>query len=347
MTTPPADPAGPLVALAEALGLAPTLLASREKSAALTLHRDAVARDRVAALPLDLVRHVVAAYGDALSVEVFLDQLSVLTLSATLDAAALDAFRTATIGSPTVGLTLTLDKSRLLDRLYGAAPPHTRPFLYLFPVAAARLFGGDADALEATLWKQDDACKAIVLVPAAALHLRGVWLSIVGGAAMDRWRDDAPTQPPAAARPAHLRAVRSELLSWQALSLARLTPLHLAAWGDIGPDDEGAAAIAAALGTQLANLAILYTANRAFGSGDRRPSVTASYSASKATRDLVLAAPATAASSPPLDGTRALVSLVEWVYDPVWSSSRSADRLSLVQSSIVAALGATERATPR
>lgn len=343
MTSPLADPAGPLLALVEAIGLAPALLASREKAATLTLHRDEVASDRVSALSLDLVRHVVDTYGDALSMEFFLDQLSVLTLSATLDEASLDVFREAVAGSPTVRLNLTLDKGRLLDRWYGGTPPHTRLFLYLFPEAAARLFGGDIDALEAALWRGDDASKVIVLVPAAALHLRGVWLSVIGGASVATWVDEAPAHPLDVARPTHLRAVRAELLSWQDLPLMRLTPLHLATWGEVSPHDKDAQALAAALWSQLVNLAILYTANRAAGGGDHRTGMTASYSSSKVSRDLVLTEPATAAL-PPMDRTRALVSLVEWIYDPLWSSSRSADRLSLVQTSIAAALGSTERA---
>jgi len=332
-----ADPAKPLEAFGAALGIDQSVWPAEESLAELT-YDALVGADRAAALPLQTLRELATAYGDGLACRFLLDEQTVLTLSPTLAADDLARFHAAIEGIPLVRLALRLDKEILARTWVGVAPPYCRVLPYLYSQRLAHVLRRPPDQLGKELWGADKVRKVVFIVPDRAIHLNGDYLAIVGGGSAAAWSAAIPAVAPDADRVAHMRATCDELLTWHGLSLAGLTPLHLAVAGTSAPDDD----IAAALWTHLTNLAVLYLANRTT-EGNGVPPV-ATFNGSKKSIDMVLGDPADRGSDALQDGATHLIRLVEWVYDPHWSSSRSADRLSLVQTGVVQALQAVGRA---
>jgi hypothetical protein len=159
-------------------------------------------------------------------------------------------------------------------------------------------------------------------------------------------------------------------LKWQEAFVDQLTPWHLA--GAAGPAC-AAHPLVSALHTQLANAFLLFTAERSasipppggraapgqhlfqpaqagFASlaavstaGQPPPRrIISSYVSTRQALDVAHAAPETY-SGPALSAAQAgaLISLLDWAYDPAWSA---ADRLGLVQLAVVDALRGAEAA---
>ncbi len=333
------DPAGFLETFGAALGIDRAVWAAEESLTELA-YDALVGADRAAALPLQLLHELTSAYGDSVACRFLLDEQTVLTLSPTLADDDLARFRAAIEGIPLVRLALRLDKGLLAQKWVGVAPPYCRVLPYLYSERLAHFLRRPLDDLERELWgaEKDKARKVVFVVPDRAIGLDGEYLAIVGGHAAAAWSAAIPAVAPDADRVARLRETCDELLAWHGLRLDGLTPLHLVVAGTSAADDD----IAVALWTQLTNLAILYIANRTTA-GDGAPLV-ATFNGSKKSVDVVLGDPAGRGSDALQDGATHLVRLVGWVYDPHWSSSRSADRLSLVQTGVVQALQGVERA---
>jgi len=331
------DPAGPLETFGAALGIDRAVWPAEESLAELT-YDALVGADRAAALPLQLLHELTVAYGDGLACRFLLDEQTVLSLSPTLAADDLARFHAAIEGIPLVRLALRLDKEALAGAWVGDAPPYCRVIPYLYSERLAHVLRRPLDQLGRELWGADKGRKVVFVVPDRAIYLNGDYLAIVGDGAAAAWSAAIPAVAPDADRVVHMRETCDELLTWHGLSLDGLTPLHLAVAGACAPDDD----IAAALWTHLANLSILYLANRT-AAGNGAPPV-ATFNGSKRSVDIAFGDPAGDGSNALQDGARQLVRLVEWVYDPHWSSSRSADRLSLVQTVVVQALQSVERA---
>jgi len=335
-----ADPAEPLETFGAALAIDRAVWPAEESLTELT-YDALVGADRAAALSLQLLHELTAAYGDGLACRFLLDEQTVLTLSPTLAADDLTRFRAAIEGIPLVRLALRLDKETLARTWVGVVPPHCRVLPYLYSERLAHVLRRPLDQLGRELWGADKGRKVVFVVPDRAIHLNGDYLAIVGGSSVAAWSSAIPVVAPDADRVVHMRETCDDLLTWHGLSLDGLTPLHLVVAGTCAPDDD----IAAALWTHLTNLTILYLANRTTA-GNGAPPV-ATFNGSKRSVDVVLGDPTgdrSDRSDALRDGARQLVRLVEWVYDPHWSTSRSADRLSLVQTGVVQALQSVERA---
>lgn len=302
------EPAGPLLSFGKALELESSDWSEREDLEQLTLPEKEVSRDVATALNLDQIIPLITAYGNALTCRFRLGDLVVLEVAPGLDEAALTSFRDKTRLSPTVVLELKLDKNRLTKTWLGEAHG-SQLFLYCFPEAFERFLVSDLRLIETRLWRKARPEKAIVLVPSREIWLDGPYLTVIGGDGTRGWRKAITREPPDSERVETMYQTCRETLKWQESWLEYLTPLHLKVGGLLPPDD----AIANALQVHLANLIILYTADRTVA---RDGVWIASYAGANQSVDLPLGDSGLFLEADIRAGAGALMRLVEWVYDP-------------------------------
>ena len=309
-----ADPAGPLLAFSNALGIPLSRWHEREELTQLTYGGEDVDRHTVAALHVDQIKPLADAYGDALTCRFLLGDVEVLAVGSSTTEADLDSFRSLTASTPTVTFAFRLDKTRLIEDWLGRQQGcHT--FLYLFPDALARFMTNTPQQLERRLWDVEADCRVVMLVPACEIWLTGPLLSIVGGARIADWRGAIASLRPDAERLRAIYAVRADNVRWQEEWVRFLTPLHLCASGRGDPDN----AIANALHVHLTNLIAMYTADRTVRRGTQW---IATYADAHDAVEVPLASPADALG--PQAGVQvvALSRLFDWVYDPAWAIDR-------------------------
>ena len=335
MSAPPwRQPTAALHALGKALGLDAEIWPQRETPVMLTYDSSEIARSAAVALRLSLLLELVNAYGTSLTCKFMLDDVELLAVSPTVSADDLEHLRAETEGSFSVQLDLRIDKARLFEHWFGPTPSYCTPVLYLYPASLIAFLGSNLERIESQLWPDSPSSKTLVLVPSHTIALDGVYLAVWGGDALTTWSSLLPKQPPDPERPAYLYEACTSLVRWQGCLLRHLTPLHLDVHGQATSDD----AIAAALLGHLAALCIIFTANRT----EDQPNGTrlAVYHGARKSAQVLLPAPGVnSAVAETSADARSLSRLVNWTYDPSWSATRSSDRLSLVQSSVVGALG--------
>ncbi len=324
------NPAGPLLAFGDALGIDRAIWAEREELEQLIYSDEGFSRDAAAVLTLDHIDPLLSNYGDALTCRFLLGDRVVLHIAPGLDDTALAEFRRVTRRTPAVILELWLDKAHLVERWLGKLPA-CRPFLYLFPEALEQFLGNQLGDLEKQLWGTEAGCKVILLVPRREIWLDGPFLAVVGGKGIREYHAVVPSEPPDAARVQTMYQTCRNNLKWQEAWLNYLTPLHLKVDGANQPGD----LIANALQVHLVNSIVLYSADRTAGTdGNWR----ATYAGARKTVELILADP----QEPLPEGTPAsvqnLLRTLEWAYAPRWTT----DRLSMVQSAVADALHAAE-----
>jgi hypothetical protein len=326
------DPAVPLVALGDALGIAPDAWARVEDVERLTYFDEGIDRIRAAALPLAAIRALAEAYGPALTCRFLLGDVSVLDVTADIDEALLTAFHDEIRLADILTLDLSLDKVRLADHWLGPVPG-CRILLYLFPSALRSLVTGDITSLEQALWLPSSGGKVILLAPGADLQLDGEYLAVLGGSRVAGWQEVIPTSPPKADRAAELYRLCRESVQWEAAWIEQITPLHLKLEGDAAADD----AVARALRVHLLNLVLLYLADRTNdGPGGQRQST---FNGARQRVTLTWSDPkAPPLAGPALEGLSALVALVDWAYSSPWSG----DRLRMTQLALTDLLLAVE-----
>jgi len=325
------DPAEPLLTFAQTLRVAATIWPAREELDQLTYMDVDFSREIVAALTVDQIAPLPHAYGDALTCRFLLGDLGVLNIASGLDETALESFRDQTRHSPTVTLDLKLDKARLLKNWLGETRG-CRLFMYLFPEALERFVTTRLERLERRLWGAEKECKVIVLVPNREIWLDGSHLCVIGGKQIGDWRKVLPQEPPDVGRVTAMYRTCRDNLKWQESWLQYLTPLHLKVNGQALPGD----AIANALRVHLANLIVLYTADRTVARAGGQ--WLAIYAGAKQSVDLTLGDPRDHLSEDAQAGVVRLLQLVEWAYDSRWT----AERLPLVQIGVVQALRAAD-----
>jgi len=155
-----------------------------------------------------------------------------------------------------------------------------------------------------------------------------------------RWPRGERSQPPVPAGPEEsekpvklspqdLYSAARRRLNWQAEWLQHLTPLHLAAYGEVPKTDR----IARRLRVQTANLCVLFTADwtkkTPLGDG-----YMATYAGSRREAQILLAKPENCTLQVPTGSVEALIDLVKWAY----GSDIGGDRLSLVQNTVARTL---------
>ena len=327
------NPAGPLLAFGERLGITAEVWTEREELGQLTYSDPELGREMAAALTLDQITPLVETYGDVLTCRFLLGELPVLNIAPGLDEAAMENFRDQSRLSPTVTFDFRLDKTRLIESWLGEVPG-CHPFLYFFPEALERLLTSGVEQLESRLWGSETACKAILLVPDREIWLDGPYLAVLGGERIGDWREAVPQEPPDAERLQSMYRTCRDNLKWQESWLQHLTPLHLKVDGRALPGDS----IANALRIHLTSLIVLYTADRTAIRADGR--WLAIYTGAKQSVELTLGDPQDHLGEETAAGVRALLQMLEWAYDPQWAT----DRLPLVQIGVVQALHAAEPA---
>lgn len=326
------QPAAPLTALTDTLGIPRSLLQESERQTDLRYNDTAFPADRASTLTLDTVLPIVNAYGEALTCRFLVGDFPALTLDSNLRQLDLDSFRQSLAGQTQVELDLRLDKTRLL-RDWAGTPDHTALTLFLFPGALVRALNVLLPDLERSLFADADGSrKIVVLVPEADIALDGEYLAVVGGAAMSRWQTYLPQAPPNAARVAEMYGEAIKHVKWVYFGLQKLTPLHLMVMGQAQPDDP----IALELFRQLVALSIVYTADqtKAAASGWIATYAAQSYVAEVAIGDreaLSVALRENTRVDNPWVLPQTLASLAAWTYQ---GERGGADRLSVMQGVI-------------
>jgi len=329
------NPAGPLLAFGEALGIASDVWVEREELEQITYTDSEFSREKAMYLTLDQISLLLDAYGDALTCRFRLGDLVVLDIASGLDEASLVEFRTSIRDNPTVVFEFRLDKKRLVVSWLGGMPGY-RLFFYLFPKALESLLTSDLGRLEKLLWgpKSNTAHKVILLVPDRKIRLDGPYLAVLGSEQIGHWREAVSPTPGDADKLLNIYETCQKNLNWKVPWLKHLTPLHLKVAGQIPHYD----LITKALLIHQVNSIVLYTADMTVVAEDK--TMLATYAGASQSVELTLGNPTDPIEEKALAGVSNLMEMLEWTYDPKWS----ADRLPLVQIGVAQALHAASPA---
>ena len=328
------NPAEPLLAFGEALGIASDVWAKREELEQITYTDPEYSREKATSITLEQIAPLIAAYPDALTCRFRLDDLTVLDIVPDVDEASLEKFRDDIQSSPTVVFEFRLDKTRLVERWTGGMSDY-RPFLYLFPEALESFLTSDLSRLESLLWGSErETHKVVLLVPDREIRLNGAYLAVLGGKQIGHWHEVVSQPSRDADELRNMYETCQKNLNWQVPWLKHLTPLHLKVNGQIPREDP----IAKALLIHQVNSIILYTADRTVGDNDKPRLST--YAGASQSVELTLGNPADPIEEKVLAGVSDLMEMLEWAYNPKWS----ADRLPLVQIGIAQTLHAASPA---
>ena len=232
------NPAKPLLAFGEALGIASDVWVKREELEQITYTDSEYSQENATNITLEQIASLIAAYRDALTCRFRLGDLTVLDIASDVDEASMEQFRDDIQGSPTVVFEFRLDKTRLVERWMGGMSDY-RLFLYLFPEALENFLTSDLSRLERLLWGSDPETvhKVVLLVPDREIRLDGAYLAVLGGEQIGHWREVVSQPPRDADELRNMYETCQKNLNWQVPWLKHLTPLHLKVDGQI-PRDE-------------------------------------------------------------------------------------------------------------
>ena len=330
----PENPVARLLAFAEEIGIPEKDLRQGEGPATLTYNAEQFKVARLAGLSLEQIRSLAEAYGPALECKAFLGNMPVLGVKPDLTEEELEDFREEVSLSPTVRLTLDIDKSRLVGDWLGDVGP-CRPFLFLFPEQLASLLQREPESLREELWGESPGDKVLLLVPDRPVDLDGLYLAILGGDAIGNWREVVANRAADGSAVERMHDSCRDLVRWRDLSLGCLTPLHLDMEGDLPQDAE----IAEALLVHQANLFLCYTADQVRLREDG--SLEATYAEANQKATVPFCTPGSSWDQEAWVAAGSLTDIVRWTYDRAENRDWSGDRLPLVQVAVCQALHAT------
>lgn len=254
-----------------------------------------------------------------------------LPLDSSLTNDRIDSFLREKGGRAPVFLDLKLEKRKLLETFLRTKnltlPSGVRPALVLHLQALENLFSQSLQELE-DWWDPQTPAKLVILAPEWQHILNGRYLAVVGKDPVEGWRiatgkpaSGAPQEDDEALEPAEVyRACRTHLW-WKETWTRHLTPLHLATEGDAPPGDP----VADRLFIHLANLCLLFTADRTEGETDKW---VCTFTENGERAEVAPVPPESPPASP--GGALTLLDLVRWTYSRYLTS----DRLGFLQSRI-------------
>lgn len=333
-----ADPAEPLLRLAEALGDRAPDFSNHEQLLDIRFYDKAFSASWLDGLDFETLVLLKEAYGDALKFKILRGDLPLLDLNEELDEAVFEHFQERLAPSQSVVVDIVLDKQAYARQTFGDFPESCHAVLYVFPERLNHyLLSAKLTDLEKDLWPERTA-KTIILVPGLEIWMDGPLLSVFGGRYTEDWHE-AFSDAPDTSRAERIFADASDLLRWEERWLAYLTPLHLALQSKVGASAVEGHLVVDALRMHLANAILLYTAERTvwrdgfFVStyATTRAIVEVPHLSTKILRDGNTTASILAKG---LDGLR---QTFEWAYAVPWGLS---ERLPVVQIAIVNALRA-------
>ena len=320
-----ANPANPLLAFGEALGIAPDVWGKNESLNQIEYTDYDFSQLMAKKLTMDLVTSLRDAYGDALICSFRLGDRPVLDINLDTDAKSLEEFRDTIQNSPTIIFKFMLKKTRLIENWLGDEPDYL-VFFYLFPNALEDFLNSNLSQLESLLWgsELETAQKVVMLVPDREIWLDGTYLAVLGGEQIEHWREVVSKPPHNGDELRNMYTICQNNLKWQVPWLKHLTPLHLKVDGKISRDDS----IAKKLQVHQVNSIILYTADRTLG--DNNKPILSTYAGANHSVELTLKNPADPIEEEVFAGVSNLMEMLEWAYNSTWS----VDRLPLVQISV-------------
>lgn len=325
------NPANPLLAFGEALGIAPNIWIKNESLNQIEYTDYNFSQVMAKKLTMHMITSLRDAYGDALICSFRLGDIPVLDINTGTDAKSLEEFRDIIQETPSIIFKFALKKTRLVKNWLGSVPSH-RIFLYLFPNALESFLDSDLNRLESSLWgsEAETTHKVVLLVPDREIWLDGSYLAVLGGEQIEHWRE-------VASKPSHnddelrnMHNICQKNLKWQVPWLKHLTPLHFKVVGKNSRDDP----ITKKLLVHQVNSIILYTADRTVG--DNNKPITSTYAGANHSVKLTLKNPADPIEEDAFAGVSYLMEILECVYNPKWSD----DRILLAQIGIAQALHA-------
>ena len=325
------NPAEPLLAFGEVLGISLEIWEKREELEQITYTDSNLSQANAKKLTLDIITALRDAYGDALACCFRLGDRPVLDINLNTNKKSLETFYDDIQDSPTIGFELTLNKIQLIDDWLGSDPEY-RVFFYLFPNALEDFLNSNLSRLESSLWDSElkTAHKVVLLVPDREISLDGPYLAVLGGEQIEHWREVVPKPPHNDDGLRNMHNICQKNLKWQVPWLKHLTPLHFKVVGKNSRDDP----ITKKLLAHQVNSIILYTADRTVG--DNNKPITSTYAGANHSVKLTLKDPADSIEDDAFAGVSYLMEMLEWVYNPKWSD----DRLPLIQIGVAQALHA-------
>jgi hypothetical protein len=323
----------PLADLAEAAGISLTdfQLGDSKK----TFQRSPrVVTSQLAAIPWNVFRAVLDAYGDSVQLTLDYEDAPLETIDASMDADSWHSISSALEPTGQYRIRVGIDKARLLDlnRFSDSNICH-----FFFAERLLALLAEGPPSIEAEIWDTPD-ISALVLTGDATVDLVGPLLRVTGGAHL------GSAAVPAAGIPADiiagLREARRENVSVETATIGDLTPWHVQVSPAVACSGTGEE-IRTQLEALHAQLCLLSLCDRARSSG----APTAARMEFRSTERLAsVTADTTSASlrAVTVAQARALTSVVSWCYEDVrYPAVRNwtAQRIQFVQVRIALLAG--------
>lgn len=227
-----------------------------------------------------------------------------------------------------VTLRLSIDKAELARR-YGiqSESPSHRIFLYLFADRLPYLLSRHVGDCERSLWGERRDAQVVFLVCDQDVLLQGDYLLICGGRHLAGWRNflrgDDPAENVESEQfsTAKMNSIRRANLRWETSWVEWITPLHF----HLSNREEGAVPILSeVIANQCAALFLLYSAESTLTVEDRICSVyQRGQTPIRVPWPHVLENAQDTGQAMKVGGAADhLVSLIKWVYDPIWPTDR-------------------------
>lgn len=265
------DPASPLEELAQILGLELNAFQLKERPDYLSYDAQFNPDTLTSPASLDgVLKRLREKYADALTFDIRIDDLAILTLNAAYESSQLNEFFERLKRKPALILDFKIDKQKLLAR-WLLTHPTAITKIFLFPKALVRALDVPllqlAQGKDALLPKPGAGQQVLIFVPDHEIELSGDYLAVLGGKSIAKWTEYVRRLDPVAAK-SKIELVyksASRELKRENVKLGQLTPLHLLTiWKrpKDGPEEIPATndAVACSLFAQLVACSLLYMA---------------------------------------------------------------------------------------
>lgn len=318
------DIVNPLLAFGEALEISPSVWEKNETLERIKYSDSNLSQKSAKKLTIDLIVNLQEKYGEALFCNFLFGELVVLTINSNTNEKHLEEFHKFIESCQTITFEIILTKSRLIERNCEVIPDH-RIFLYFFPSALERFLHSSLTKIETSLWDLGSVTshKVIFLTPHHDIWLNGLYISVIGGKELKRWKEAfSPSLQENEERVQNMYNIRQKNLYWQVTWLKKLTPLHLTITEQTQLEDS----IYKTLLIHQINLIMLYTASRTIGT-QNNPTVSTYSGTNQSLEMKLLDLSNEIKDNINFRNVAYLNEMLKWAYDLEWSD----DRLNFVQ----------------
>lgn len=318
----------PLIDFGQQLDIEPETWSEQEELEQIYLTVAEVSASLINSLELKFLTRLINSYGDSVSCEFFVGDLSLLKVDSSIDQSKLDQLKRDIQGNSTVKLVCSLNKEKLINKLFSPqVPDGLKPILFLFEKPLEVFLSQGLIKLEQD-FQLFQPKKTVILALSQEIFFEGKYLSIRG-------KDEAldvqhlSTNTTNFPELEQIRLKRQDSLNWQGIELKHFTPLHLA-YQTLECRDLNLINI---LHNYLAQLIIIYIADRSLIKGSN---LTSMFNTNQKSIAVKLQNLNTSSSEPiTKENITSLLNLFRWIYT---QNKTSYDSFSIAQITVVQTL---------